>query len=61
MIELVYLNPNISKSDADKLVEEGQAIRKSMVETIFQNMESIEDGGAKARYLSSVVPFLCMI
>ena len=60
MIELVYLNPNIKKADADKLVSDGVARREKLYETFLKNAESIQSPTAQAQYISSCAPFLGM-
>lgn len=60
MIELVYLNPNISTKEADKLVEDGREIRKKLNKTFTDNLDSLKTDQQKIDYMSSCLPFLTM-
>ena len=61
MIELVYLNPNISTEEANKLVKDGREIRKKLNKTFTDNLDSLKADKQKIDYMSSCLPFLTMI
>ena len=60
MIELVYLNPNISTEEADELVKSGRDAREKLYKTFTDNLGSLETGKQKSEYMSSCLPFLTM-
>ena len=59
MIEIVYANPNISKKDADDLVEAGRARRQKLFDQVLTNAKKLE-GEKRSNYISSCIPFLTM-
>lgn len=61
MIELVYLNPNISTKEADELVKSGRETREKLYKTFTDNLDSLKTGEQKSAYMSSCLPFLTMI
>lgn len=60
MIELVYLNPNISKEKAGELVKQGREARKKLYKTFTDNLYSLKTNKEKQAYMSSCLPFLTM-
>jgi len=61
MIELVYLNTNISTKEAAELVKQGREIRKQLNKTFTDNLDSLKTNKQKLNYMSSCLPFLTMI
>ena len=60
MIEMVYLNPNISIEEAEELVVLGRKKRAELHKTFTDNLDSLETDKQKAAYMSSCLPFLTM-
>jgi hypothetical protein len=61
MIELVYLNENISKVDADLLVKQGREKRQELFDQLLLSAETIKDGKRRAEFVSSCLPIIAMI
>lgn len=61
MIELVYLNPNITREEADKLAKDVNDKRKKLYNTLFDNVAKLKTDKAKADYLSVCLPIIAML
>ena len=59
-IEMVYLNPNISKKRADEMVAAVNVKRKEMIDLMFDNAEKLNPK-QRCEYIGSCMPFVLML
>ena len=55
MIELVHLNPNISKSDADKIVKDARNRQKKTIDGLLNECKTSEDINLISRMLPIIL------
>ena len=58
-IEMVYLNPNITTEQADKMVAEVNVKRGDLVDRIIDNAQKLPPE-QRIKYISSVLPMVMM-
>jgi len=59
-IEMVYLNPNITTEQADKMVAEVNRTRKRLYSQMFKNAEKLEPEQWN-EYIGKCLPFIMWI
>jgi len=60
MIELVYLNPNITRKEADDLVKESHKRRDELLKEVIEASEKL-GGKSGCDLLAATLPFILML
>lgn len=57
---MVYLNPNLTKEEADELYNESVKLKKELTEKMFNNANSLP-ADKRVSYILSVLPYITML
>lgn len=56
---MIYLNPNVTKEEADRMFNESMKKREELVDKLFKNAEELPEG-RRIEYITSCLPLITM-